>query len=134
MVDLKTGAAGVDIDGVTEFLPIILTYEPAYLEPLLREHAIRELDEDAAKYLLIDIHDLETLASWQDKFPAKVLLRQWRDGYAANPRAFDVFLSEWATQNGLASSCTLLDQRMDRFSQEHLRRPHLPRPRPSSDA
>ena len=75
----------------------------------------REMGQEAAKYLLVDIHDLETLVSWQEKVPAKLLLRQWRDGYDANPGPFEVFLQEWAHQNGLDFKCPLLDQRRDSF-------------------
>ena len=113
--DLKTGITGVDVEGVTEFLSIILTYESAYNEPLLRQLAIQELDQEAARYLFIDIHDLETLVSWQEKVPARLLLKQWRDGYDANPRPFEVFLQEWAHQNGLDFKCPLLGQRRDSF-------------------
>jgi hypothetical protein len=118
IIDLQTGITGVDLSAVSEFLSVIVTYEPTYIEPIFRSVAAKELDEDAMKYLQIDIGDLEILVSIQGQFPAKSLLRRWREEYPSNPRDFGIFLSEVKKENGLDNRVPLLDNRMAEFTQE----------------
>ena len=118
--DLRDGSAGVDVTSVTNFVPVIITYESAYFEPVLRSLAIRELDQRAQEYRHIDITDLETVTSWHGRYPISRLLEEWRATYKANPREFGRFLHDWAKKYGLNLRNELLDQRMGRFTEEYL--------------
>jgi len=124
--DLQGGITGIDVDGVAEFVPIIITYEPAYFEPVLRSLASTELDDRAKGYRHIDIGDLETLVSWHGKYRMASLLEAWNVSYKSNPRQLGLFLNDWAKEYDLDFHNELLDQRMRRFAEEQLGRPYPP--------
>jgi hypothetical protein len=124
--DLQSGITGINVDGVTEFVPIIVTYEPAYLEPLLRSLSSEELDERAKGYRHIDVGDLETLARWHGKYRMSDIIGAWDVNYRSNPRELGLFLNDWAKERNLDFRNELLEQRMTRFTEEQLGIPYPP--------
>jgi len=127
--DLRRGATGIDVTGVIHFVPIVITYEPAYVEPILRGLAARELDERAQEYNHIDISNLETLVGWrQGACSIGQILEQWQLTCKINPQEFGVFLNGWANEHNLDYRNDLLDRRMRVFVEEQLGRPYPPDP------
>jgi hypothetical protein len=130
--DLRAGKTNVDLDGVTNFVPIVLTHEPAYVEPVLRSFAARELSNEALDYVHFDISDLETLASWNREFPMKEILKEWVVAYRASPVDCGTFLNQWAKAHSLDYRNQILDDRMNEFTESQLGRPYPPHGRDTS--
>jgi len=126
VADLQAGITGIDVNGVTKFVPIIITHEPAYFEPVLRGLSSKELDERAGEYRHIDISDLETLVSWHGKCRMTDVLEAWVNRYKSRPSQLGLFLNDWAKEHELDFRNELLDQRMRRFTEEQLGRPYPP--------
>lgn len=65
--DLKSGAAGISLSGVTEYIPCVVTYEPLYSHELFLDVITRELrnrNVPEFDFELMSIEDLEWLLAW----------------------------------------------------------------------
>jgi hypothetical protein len=113
--DLVEGRTPIDLQGVHEFVPIIVTYESAFVEPILREVAGQEAMRGIQ---LLGIADLETLSAWNAKHGMLRLLREWRDSYDQSPQECGTFLLNWSksqSDDDVAWEHPLLKQTQDSF-------------------
>jgi hypothetical protein len=122
--DLKEGKTKVDFSRVTDILAVIVTYEPAYIEPVLRGILATSLDAEAAGYIHIDIRDLEVLSAWHKRHHMYDTIETWQRRYQESPQDFGAFANTWAKEMDFDFRSTLLDERMSAFSVQHLGRPY----------
>jgi hypothetical protein len=114
---LRSGAAGVDCTGVERFIPAIVTHEPNYIEPVLREY-LAELLKGEASMLddvkLIDIGDLEVVTGWPQVSMTE-LLDEWADVYSKEPQSFRPYLENKARAESLRWRNPYLSDVFDSF-------------------
>ena len=124
--DLQSGAMGIDTSGIERYIPIVITYEPAYLEPTLREIASQALTNEAQEYLHVDTSDLETLTQWNEQHAMTDVLEAWRVDYKSAPQALGTFLNKWADEHNLDFRNDFLDTRMQKFVEDRFGQSYPP--------
>lgn len=81
--DLRSGATGVSLSGVTEYIPCVVTYEPLYSHELFLDVISRELrnwNVPKFDFELMSIEDLEWLLAWAAyEEPVKFMREKWSD-------------------------------------------------------
>lgn len=121
--DLKAGRTGLDVSRIRRFIPVVVTHEPMYLEPLVRALMTGIGDPGwmaEEGVALVDVGDIEVITGWNDKLSLVRVLDDWRDAYRQEPQALSAFLPNKARTESLPWHNSFLAGVQDRFLGEHL--------------
>jgi hypothetical protein len=120
--DLRDGKTGIDLGGVRRFVPLILTHEPVYIEPVIRAYIEAELQARGTgghEYHLLDVSDLEVVTGWSGSSFSSVF-GEWQKAYTAEPQSFRAFLRAKAFAQKLTWINPFLGAIVDEFFAEQL--------------
>jgi len=122
VADLRKGATGLDMRSIRRFLPVVVTHESLYVEPVARAYIEEGLKQQGYKdieYYLLDIGDLEVITAWPGKRFVDVF-DEWQDLYASEPQSINAFLHKKASAENLRWINPFLTQTLQRFEAEEL--------------
>jgi hypothetical protein len=120
--DLKSGKTAIDLTGVKEYIPCIVTYESLYPTEFYREIITKELQKDNIPefdFELMSISDLELVLAWSSyEDIVNFLKKKWSDPQIKLINASKVVFSR-ATEQGINRlENRLLSDTMDKFWKE----------------
>jgi hypothetical protein len=119
--DLKRGSTGLDMRHVSRFIPLIVTHESVYVEPVLRSLIASELERAGITwndYRLVDICDVELVTGWRHERLAE-LLDGWENAYMTEPQSLGAFLGAKAGREHLRGN-PFLKNTLHQFAEKQL--------------
>jgi hypothetical protein len=124
---LKSGVYGIDASAIDHFEPIIVTYDPIFVEPYFREIARKDFAkrglEPFEDYHLMGIVDLEALSAWHSVRSMRQVLLDRKTESTSAAEDFSAFIRRYSMEHNLAVGHPLLEQVQDEFFEKHFKIP-----------
>jgi hypothetical protein len=116
--DLQAGRVGVDMSGVRRYIPIVVTHEALYIEPVTRLFIAEEIGNevlDRSGVLLIDVGDVEVITGWGSRCSFSGVLDEWQAAYKKEAQSLSAFLPRKCANDELSWGNPWLREIQDSF-------------------